>query len=324
MKTKIGLPFGLALVMFIGIFTTMLALGVLNPDRAEAAATDTVELTLSESVATATPQTVMVEFTNGEAEIAAGETITIDLTSIDGSDGAVSVESNWKVYVGDGEAFEPATVVGNTGSVVITLPNDDDTTDEDEGRNVPIEAAVKIVFTSDDSGSAPAGFVLGAADAAAMVTINNFDSNDYTLTDGSGSVKNLRVTSSSMTPGGRASHTFRFQVSGELIANQDEISLYFDKDFGGLDELSRDDVTVSRSNVNGHNATGAFNPSSDLDRESLTGTKHGIPAKDSLNNIEYTFRVPDMNGDADDVANIDANSVVTVVVSSGAGITMPT
>jgi hypothetical protein len=36
MKTKIGLPFGLALVMFIGIFTTMLALGALNPQPAEA------------------------------------------------------------------------------------------------------------------------------------------------------------------------------------------------------------------------------------------------------------------------------------------------
>ena len=33
MKTKIGLPFGLALVMFIGIFTTMLALGALSPSK---------------------------------------------------------------------------------------------------------------------------------------------------------------------------------------------------------------------------------------------------------------------------------------------------
>ena len=36
MKTKIGLPFGLALVVFIGVFTTMLALGALNPQRADA------------------------------------------------------------------------------------------------------------------------------------------------------------------------------------------------------------------------------------------------------------------------------------------------
>ena len=37
MKTKIGLPFGLALVMFIGVFTTMLALGALNPQPVGAA-----------------------------------------------------------------------------------------------------------------------------------------------------------------------------------------------------------------------------------------------------------------------------------------------
>ena len=36
MKTKIGLFSGLALVMFIGVFTTMLALGSLTPQRAEA------------------------------------------------------------------------------------------------------------------------------------------------------------------------------------------------------------------------------------------------------------------------------------------------
>ena len=36
MKTKIGIPFGLALVMFIGVFTAMLALGVLAPSRAQA------------------------------------------------------------------------------------------------------------------------------------------------------------------------------------------------------------------------------------------------------------------------------------------------
>ena len=36
MKTKIRLPFGLALVMFLGVFTAMLALGVLAPSRAQA------------------------------------------------------------------------------------------------------------------------------------------------------------------------------------------------------------------------------------------------------------------------------------------------
>ena len=48
MKTKIGLPFGLALVVFIGVFTTMLALGTLNPQRAEAV--DDFSVSLSNAI----------------------------------------------------------------------------------------------------------------------------------------------------------------------------------------------------------------------------------------------------------------------------------
>ena len=40
MKTKIGLPFGLALVVFLGVFTTMLALGLLSPERARCRGSD--------------------------------------------------------------------------------------------------------------------------------------------------------------------------------------------------------------------------------------------------------------------------------------------
>jgi hypothetical protein len=56
----------------------------------------------------------------------------------------------------------------------------------------------------------------------------------------------------------------------------------------------------------------------------LTVTKHGIIAKDSLNNVEYEIIVPDMNAADDAVGHIVSNSLVTVVVSPGAGITMPT
>ena len=36
MKTKIGIPIGLALVMFLGVFTAMLAFGTLSPQPVEA------------------------------------------------------------------------------------------------------------------------------------------------------------------------------------------------------------------------------------------------------------------------------------------------
>ena len=304
MKTKIGLPFGLALVVFIGVFTAMLALGLLSPERADALA-ETVKLTLSESVAGATPQTVTIEFTNDDEQIDGGTAIPITLTSLNGSDAAVGkaeddTSSNWMFYINDVMVPQEGVIVtGGAGTVDITLPDDDAATDGvDETVNIPAAAKVKFMFTSDDSGSAPAGFVLGTAGTDAMVQINSFDSNGYTLTDGSGSVMNLRVTSSSMTPGARARYTFRFQINDQpLVANQDEITLYFDKDFGGLDELSRNDVTVSSiATADDADATGAFSPSSDPSRQVLTVTKHGIIAKDSLNNVEYTFRAPDMNG----------------------------
>ena len=55
MKTKIGLISGLALVMFIGVFTTMLALGFLNPQRAGAQSNDPKlsSLTVTEQAITA-------------------------------------------------------------------------------------------------------------------------------------------------------------------------------------------------------------------------------------------------------------------------------
>ena len=41
MKTKIGIPIGLALVMFLGVFAAMLAFGTLSPGPANAGADNT-------------------------------------------------------------------------------------------------------------------------------------------------------------------------------------------------------------------------------------------------------------------------------------------
>ena len=352
MKTKIGLPFGLALVMFLGVFTTMLALGVLSPERADAAAmADSVKLSVSDTANGSTPQTVTVEFENETNAVTAGVDTEIVLVftgiqrdTFNTSDEAVNEASNWMVtitYTDDNDVEQkwsgnPDSVDGSTSTVEIELQEADTTvTPAVEAVNIPVNAKVKLVFTSDDSGTVPDGFTInGAAESKLDVTVNAGDDttsplpgvaadDQPTVTDGSNSVKNLRVTSSSMTPGARARYTFRFQISDQdLVANQDEITLYFDKDFGGLDELSRNDVTVSRINADGTLATGAFSPSSDPSRELLAVTKHEIIAKDSLNNVEYTFRAPDMNGDVDGAVNIVSDSVVTVVMSSGAGITM--
>ena len=165
MKTKIGLPFGLALVMFIGLFTTMLALGVLTPNRADAAAmAGTVELTLSDKPQSSVPKTVTIEFTNDTTPITNSVPITITLVEIDGSDDSVDVRANWKLYI-DGEEQTDAdafTVTGDPNAVTVTPRQ------ADSGATPPVEALdisggamVKLMFTSVDTGAVPLGLTNG-------------------------------------------------------------------------------------------------------------------------------------------------------------------
>ncbi len=92
MKTKIGLPLGLALVMFIGVFTAMLALGALSPSKAQAV-TGGFDVTLS--------NTIPGHF------------------------------SDWSFSVKSSAAFEGADTTGNntveTDTLTITFPEEVDT-----------------------------------------------------------------------------------------------------------------------------------------------------------------------------------------------------
>ena len=118
-----------------------------------------------------------------------------------------------------------------------------------------------------------------------------------------------------------------------LTANEDAITVHFDKDFRDLHKvLSRDNVTVSAmassgsatTDASGPSTTGAYIPYSDATREILTTGKHGLSNSAALNNVEYTFYVPDMNGDIEGAPGIAAGATVSVHVSPGAGIRNPT
>ncbi len=146
-------------------------------------------------------------------------------------------------------------------------------------------------------------------------------------------VTNPSVTNTSMGPGAASGYRFQFTAPMDLTAGQDTIAVHFDKDFRDLPEvLSRNNVTVSARSTSGSattdssgpSNTGAYNPSSDATREVLTTAKHGLSNSASLNNVEYTFYVPDMNGDNEDAPGIASGSMVTVLVSPGAGIRNPT
>ena len=122
------------------------------------------------------------------------------------------------------------------------------------------------------------------------------------------------VTADPRSPGAIAQYVIAFRTGefGKLTANSGTITVHFDKDFGGLGPLSKEDVVVASS------TGGAVNPAVDPVR-----TLIGSPAA-YVNNVEYTITVPDMNGDDPSVLNIEGDAFVTVTISPGAGISNPT
>ena len=145
-----------------------------------------------------------------------------------------------------------------------------------------------------------------------------------------GSVQSFTVDNTVNRPGAVSGYRITFVTAEDLVANEDVITVHFDKDFKGHGtSLSKSHVTVSSSNSGGAitpntspstTQTGAFNPGSDASLDRLTSAKHHLPDKDALNNIEYQILVPDMNGTSDGAPAIAANSAVTVVISPAAGI----
>ena len=146
-------------------------------------------------------------------------------------------------------------------------------------------------------------------------------------------VTDVSVANTNQGPGEVSGFRFQFTTPDALTANEDAITVHFDKDFRDLPKvLSRDNVTVSASvgsgsattDANGPSTTGAYIPTSDATREILTSGEHGLSNSAALNNVEYTFYVPDMNGDIEGAPGIAAGATVSVLVSPGAGIRNPT
>ena len=146
-------------------------------------------------------------------------------------------------------------------------------------------------------------------------------------------VMDVSVANTNQGPGEVSGFRFQFTTPDALTANEDAITVHFDKDFRDLPQvLSRGNVTVSASvgsgsattDASGPGTTGAYIPHIDTTREILTSAKHGLSNSAALNNVEYTFYVPDMNGDIEGSPGIAAGATVSVLVSSAAGIRNPT
>ncbi len=173
-------------------------------------------------------------------------------------------------------------------------------------------------------------------------TDHPIDDNGQAVDFQSTMVADFMVDNTVKRPGDVSGYRFTFTTAEDLVANQDTITVHFDKDFKGHGtNLSRNHVTVSASHAidatTGDNAnimqTGAYIPNTDATLDRL-GTAHPVhhlqaspmPLTNSavLNNIEYSIPVPDMNGAEDGVPGIAAGATVALVISPAAGITNAT
>ena len=321
MRTKIGLPFGLALVMFLGVFTTMLALGALNPRQAEAVVAEDPAPTLTLSTYTAREfPDVTVTFENDETVIEDGATILLTFapsTALDTGDGVnhAENEANWLITGTDSadDPVAPADAADSTGEISLQLPS---------GVGIAEGAMVTIKYTQptrtgavDDTGAlqntaeggdvtvsvaAPQGTTAQTSSARTILT--QLDPDLFT------------IVNSPTDPGAVAQYRFTFTAGVTLNAGEDSITLHFDKDIKHDVSLSESNVTISATHTD--DSRPAVNPSA--------VSRRVIQAATNNENIEYTLTIPDMDPGEDGVQAITETSVVTVTILTGAGFRNPT
>ena len=319
MKTKIGIPIGLALVMFLGVFTAMLAFGTLSPQPTQAQ-------TAPSATRSFNPDPVMP-----------GEQLMVTINFAGVPSGAI-------------------------GAVTETLPTGFSYV-PNSATPVPFAEAitnqeVRFTFTTFPNAftyTVTASSTLGGHGFSGTLNVNRMP---YPIAASSvmvsttppepdNDVAGFMVENTVERPGAVSGYRFTFTTAEDLVANQDTITVHFDKDFKGHGtSLSRNHVTVSAYNMGGDatiadtgtiERTGAYSPNTDatLDRLSTADAEHHANAHSGdqkkalsnsavLNNIEYLISVPDMNGTEDGAPGIRAGSEVTLIISPAAGITNAT
>ena len=399
MKTKIGIPIGLALVMFLGVFTAMLAFGTLSPQSAHA---QTATATRAFDMSTVTPGgnlVVTITASNYGRFGAVTETLPAGFSyvrsSLEDSQVTPTGQSVRFTLLGDDSFMYTVRVSSTEGSYTFSgTLSDEDTDDHTVGGATMVTVAtatapdmpamptltadgteLTVSWTAPDDGeSAITGYNVryreGSSDAwmshphsgtttSATITglkygtsyqvqvqaVNSIGMSSWsasaTATTGPVPmmVGDFTVDNTVKRPGDVSGFRFTFKTDVNLVANEDTITVHFDKDFKGHGtNLSRNHVTVSaRHDTDATIAdtatimqTGAYNPSTDATLD-LLSTAHpdrhtpaGLSNTNVLSNVEYIINVPDMNGTEDGAPGIAAGSTVTVTISPAAGITNAT
>ena len=346
MKTKIGLPLGLALVMFIGIFTTMLALGAINPQPAEAVGGGfDVNLSNVPDSDTSVSFTVTsaLRFTGAIADDdpdTAGDqpklTDTLTITFPEGfttTGTEVGAVANWSL---GGEAAK--SVVNGTNLTVVLTPADD--------LDIAADAAISVAFTdvtgtatgiktpTVTSGSTSFSIsVITSAETAADLTAGvpagtSAGSSATFAIVGDTTVDGVTVTQDPTDPGAGARYQIIFTTAYGLSEGTDEIILNIDQNIGVPSSLSNQDVRISATIVTGETDPSASPPITNGSTPNQSRPLDDAPRYRVLpgtdNRKEYRISIPDMDASPDRNSSIAAGAKVTLTLQANAGFTNPT
>ena len=332
MKTKIGLPLGLALVMFIGIFTTMLALGVMSPSKAQAV---TPGFPVDLSDASVGAQSNWTFSPSSALDFEAGDTMTIEfLAGFNVGGTGVTAGANWTVA---GVAVAATGVVVSNQAVTLTAG----TITTVGGSTAAAPTSIPVTFTAPtppvatgaegivnpttgftrDSLTAELSVITSAeadADTAAGAAAGTSAGISAPFTTfGDTTVDNLTVIQDPISPGAAARYQIKFTTAYELSEGIDEIILEIDSAVGVPTSLGLQDVRISASLVtNVDSSPGQNRPLEDAPRyQVLTGTD---------NRKEYKISIPDMDASPERNSGIKAGADVTLTLLANAGFTNPT
>ena len=325
MKTKTGMSIGLALTLMVGVFATMLALGLFTTTEVRAAITG-ASMTLSDNDALAQDVTATIEFKTNVA-ITATTVFTIDFPDDDafaGADGILPdafpvgapgadppVPTTVTIKVGGNDTENSLATIA-TGNVVAVESSDavaapgsgEDPTAVTivlKGLTNP-SASYTVAVDSDVSGDEPVG---------ANVSINQL-------------VKGVTVLHEPETPGSAAKVTVTFTPVTDLQGRVDTITIQFADDVKMPIPLDKSEISISGKTRNVGEPTGdpPLRGIGDGLNEPLDVfvVKVGSPADEP----EITLTVPDMDPDVDGTQNLLNTGPVSVIFRQGAGITNPT
>ena len=295
MKSNIGIPIGLALVMFFGVFTAMLAFGTLSPQPVEA-------------------QTAMRSIS--PTSVAPGGTVTVTITVADAdidNDG-ISLGSVTETLP---DGFTYGSV---SGATLVT------------GNQAPAPPMYRFTFlgaTATITYTATASSTDGTYNFSG--TFRDEDTVIHTVTgpttvtvttaapQPSVTVSGVTVMADPASPGAAAEYTITFVTGAMLEADTAQIILNIDSSVGVPTSLSPSAVRIRASMIDG-GANARPNQNRALD---LAPVYRVIPGTDGRK--EYKIRIPNMDGVPENpVADIAADATVTLTLLANSGFTNPT